>query len=87
MLLQSALGLQSDRCRELWRVYDLAQVDLRPLLERNQGLEQQLDALLVMHDISSDGSYHSILMAGTPLPPLPRTPCGSHMTRAKQSDG
>jgi hypothetical protein len=66
--VQSSLGLRSDRCRELWRVYDTAQADLRPLLERNQVLEQQLDALLAMHDIRSDGSYHSILMAGTPPP-------------------
>ena len=63
-IMQSALELNSERCRELWRVYDKAQADLRPLLERHQALEKQLDALLAMHDISSDSSYHSILTAG-----------------------
>jgi hypothetical protein len=65
-LVQASLGLRSDRCRELWRVYDTAQADLRPLLERNLVLEQQLDTLLAMHDISSDGSYHAIFQAGKP---------------------
>ncbi len=62
--MQSALELEAKRCRELWRVYDKAQADLRPLLEANQVLEQQLDRLLARHDISSDGSYHAIFQAG-----------------------
>jgi len=68
--VQASLGLRSDRCRELWQVYDAAQAALRPLVERNQVLEQQLDTLLAMHDISSDGSYHAIFTAGEHPPPL-----------------
>ena len=62
--MQASLGLRNDSCRRLWQVWDAAKVALEPLVEKHHMLEHRLDSLLVMHDISNDGSYLAIFDAG-----------------------
>ena len=66
--VQASLGLRHDSCRSLWQVWDTAKAALEPLLEKYHMLEQRLDSLLVMHDISNDGSYLAIFDAGKQSP-------------------
>ncbi len=71
MLPQASLGLRNDSCRRLWQVWDSAKASLDPLIAQHHLLEQRLDSLLVMHDISNDGSYQAIFHAGKPRKPSP----------------
>lgn len=63
MYAAASLGLRHDSCRRLWQVWDAAKLALEPLIEKHHILEQRLDSLLIMHDISNDGSYLAIFDA------------------------